>query len=248
MERGDQSQLAEYDLAFWDIFDALVQLHKTAKLQLGPKKSKTKAWAVWLLLGMSLMLSKEAIDDAKSGRSPALWNNHRYATEVLDLIAYLNRRTTPRQFAVDWFDRVAIKAPRPRQEPRNSRERRELREEADNFEAYKNELGRYAWTYSSTLNGFLSQQNMHPSYASVRFSFFYSQHAGSLDMYDLSRGRTTRLDYARPIDYLNLSLLGFLNSRIVLKYPSDPLPQLESLVLKIGQLRRTTASWIDEDL
>ena len=85
--------------------------HKELRLRMG-RKNKSKKWAVWLLQGASLSLSRSITKSAERLDPEGFLSiSGRYADELLDLIAYLNRKTTPASVARDWFDGKLWTAP-----------------------------------------------------------------------------------------------------------------------------------------
>ncbi|HEV2412269.1 MAG TPA: hypothetical protein VGS28_00495 [Candidatus Saccharimonadales bacterium] len=133
------------------------------------RKNKSKKWAIWLLQGASLAQNSSILKAAKASHaSDLIFENERYAYEILDLIAYLNRKTTSASMAKDWFEGKMWTA------PTNLRKMKKEQKEAEekNRELYQSE-NRLHWVGSSHANHVLSEPH-HPAYKSVRYSFYYS--------------------------------------------------------------------------
>jgi hypothetical protein len=210
-----------------ELLEELVDTHKKIRLLLG-RKNKSKKWAVWILQGASLVSSREAIEDEALGRERSLVTNIRYAIEIVDLISYFNRKTTPRSEAVRWFDGEMWTA-----RPLRNKKARE-KEERD-AQAYRLSY-KYNWARLPFLNQ-VTSAFLHPSYSSVRNSFLYGTHTHTSYIYDISAREMLDISHSFPDLYLGLSARALINGKDVLRYPSEHVTRLEEILEGLPKLR-----------
>lgn len=215
----EMHELNKSDRLEWqEALGQLVDIHKAIKLTMQPR-TKSKAWAIWLLQGTALVRARGAIRDERLGNQTALWANLRFSIEIIDLIAYFNRKTTRRQAAVDWFEGKLYKAPRPRNTKAKEHEEQET-------QAYR-EAYKYNWTQMLEVNHKLSEI-VHPTYKTAKLSFFFDSRKG-LDTYSIERDEMLEASHRVPQYYLTAAMFALLNGRDVLSYSEKMTARLEAI-------------------
>ncbi len=177
--------------------DQLSEFHKRLRLRMGKRKSKSKKWAVWLLQGGSLSLSRSMLNAARDSQREVVESNTRYAHELVTLIAYFNRKTTSASMARKWFD-GALWVPPVNTNKMNKRDK-EIEER--NQELYQLAHGCHS-VGNPELNHRMSEM-LHPSYSRVNYSFMYNASKRDIDFYSLIGNK----EYFPKIDNYRLRLL-----------------------------------------
>lgn len=152
---------------FISMLDYLTIIHKDMKKTMG-RKSKSRKWAVWLLLGSSIALTKKSLEDINNGSYGiyvAIYT--RLGSEIKDQIAFFSTEETDNTVIQEWFVKDL--------DFKNFIQGNGIKSQ---YSRYKKGLN----TYSEQTNGILSLF-IHPSYQLIDGMFSYEAKAHSLDGY-----------------------------------------------------------------